>query len=390
MPHPCLCAPSASAPSWKAHPLLHALCLPMCPIPTWAPHPSPNTTSSLARRLCLRTPSLSTRFTPAVRSVPLECPVSLRPVPACAPRILRGARCVRAPGKPRGRRRRRAGADWRRRLLPASLPPPGSRGPRPRAPPCPAGPGGAAHPAPLAEARRGGRDAGAERRSGRAPVHHSGASREEDDGGGGGATPGYRCPPARPRPGAPRRRAGKGVRGLAHLPGGQRRVGAPLLWGGGGNFARRGDALRTCGPRDAPDPGAGGELPRPAEGLLLSPQVGAAAPAARVPHGRLARGAAGSRVFWADVSGSLRWAGFTALWKEGWEGRYYKSYDTAKFCRMPGWGSHAPSREGNTLQVAEQLWESPACVSLMNISFWKQRAELGRVTAFPLGVIYIL
>lgn len=249
--HPCLAQAERLIPSCMPCACRCAPYLPERLIPPQTPHPHLHAASVCAPHPCLH-------------ASPLPCAPPLSSVPSlCAPslRARRASSAVPALSEPRGSLgggggggRGRTGGSG---CSPPPSPPPGSRGPRPRAPPCPAGPGGAAHPAPLAEARRGGRDAGAERRSGRAPVHHSGASREED-GGGGGATPGYRRPPARPRPGAPRRRAGKGVRGLAHLPGGQRRVGASLLWGGGGNFARRGDALRTCGHRDAPDPGAGG------------------------------------------------------------------------------------------------------------------------------------
>lgn len=329
MPHPCLPHPGGPSPACLPCARLRAPYLPALPIPPHTPHRLPHAGSLCAPHRCLPTlRPCPCALSSAARSVPAR-PVPA-PAPACPPRTLRCARSLRAPGEARGRWRR-AGAD-RRRRLPASLPAARQRG---AAPPRTSLPCGARRRRAPRAARRGAQGRPRSRRGAAeravppshpprppCPVHHAGAPREQD-GRGGGAAPGHCRLPARPRPGAPRRRAGKGVRGLARLPLGWAAPGRGCPAPEGRRELR---GARRCAPhlrppRDAPVGGAGAALPRAAAGLLLGPQVATAGARRPALSGGLAGGSAGSCVCRADDSGRLRQAGFTALWKGGWEGR---------------------------------------------------------------------
>lgn len=241
---------------------------------------------------------------------------------------------------------------------PPPSPPPGSGGPRPRAPPCPAGPGGAAHPAPLAEAQGRPEAGGAA-----VPLHHGGAPREQD---GCEAPPGHRRLPARLRPGAPRRRTGKGPReSLTCLSGTRlpRSAGAargPHLWLP--RCSRAGAAL----PRSAP--------PRPAGSCPGCPQGGRP----RVLPAAVCR---------PHVSVSL--AGLLPGREDG-RVVIIKVAMLLSFLECRARGSQPVSLRGNTLQDAEKLRESPhAFLTRVFLSEIRVQSR-GSISAFHLGFIYIL
>lgn len=348
-PHACLLCPSPIRLSLE-RPSQPARSVSAC-VPHSYPHahPFPNIESSLALSVFPIAAYTSSRSLPVSSVLSWEPRPQGRPSPPeppCAPSS--PARSVRAPEDPRGRTV--VGGS------PPPSPPPGSGGPRPRAPPCPAGPGGAVHPAPLAEAQGRPEAGGAA-----VPLHHGGAPREQD---GRGAAPGHRCLPARPRPGAPRRRTGKAARGsLTRLSGTRlpRSTGAargPHLW------------LARCSL-------AGAALPPSAP-----PR-----PAGSCP-GRRPGSSAGCWVCRAHVSASL--AGLLPGREDEIRVVIIKVAILLGILECRAWGSQPVLLRGNTLQDAEKLRESlPAFLTLVFLSKSRDLSG-GSVSAFPLGLIYIL